>query len=211
MQQRAATLLLIDDHPLFHAGLATVLQSRRPAYHLLSAGDAAAGLEMIGATGEVDLVLLDIVLPGADGFDAVTSYGRAYPSIPRVLISGREDRATLLRASRSGASGFISKAWPPSALTFVIDRVLDGGAAFDAYAGDPDQEPMGEDGGGRLTQRQLEVLSLLAQGKCNKEIARRLDIADRTVRAHLTDLFQALGVQSRVQAILHAQRLGLIE
>ena len=211
MADAAATLLLVDDHPLFHAGLRAVLQSWRPGYKLLSAGDARAGLQALGAR-EFDLVLLDIMLPGQDGFEAVALYRQAFPTIPRVLISGRDDPDLPMRASRSGASGFVSKAWPPAALVQIIDCVLQGGCVYELPSG---ADACGADasagGTEALTLRQMEVLSLLVQGKCNKEIGRRLDIADRTVRAHLTEIFQALGVQSRVQAILQAQRMGFAE
>ena len=201
-----ANLLLVDDHPLFHAGLRSVLRAQRPAYELMSAGDAAAGLEVIRGRGDIDLVLIDIMLPGDDGFAAVASYGREAPTVPRVLISGREDPVTLGRVRKSGVSGFIAKSWPPAALIHVIDSVLEGGAAFEP----PRSAAAPMDGDG-LTLRQLEVLSLLAQGKSNKDISRRLGIADRTVRAHLTEVFQAVGASSRIQAILNAQRMGLVD
>jgi DNA-binding NarL/FixJ family response regulator len=204
-----ATLLLVDDHPLFHAGLASMLRTARPGWRLLSAHDAAQGLEMIRADDGIDLVLVDIVLPGIDGFDALAEFGKACPQLPRVTISGREDAAARLRARHCGASGFISKAWAPERIAAVLDAVLDGGSGFDDGAA---QAPgHGEDGdAANLTPRQVEVLSLLAEGHSNKEIEYRLSIAERTVRAHLTEIFQALGAQTRVQAILQAQKLGLI-
>jgi len=210
MSGASASLLLVDDHPLYHAGLASVLLVLRPDYRLLSASDAAAGLHLLDGRSDIDLVLVDIVLPGADGFEAVAQYGRAHPEVPRVLISGRDDAATMLRASRSGASGFVSKAWPAEQLVWVVERVLAGASGFDTPAA---VEPRAFGKGLRkqdLTLRQIEVLCLLAEGKSNKEIADRLEIADRTVRAHLTEMFQALGVASRVQAVLQAQQLGLV-
>lgn len=200
----------MDDHPLYHAGLASVLLALRPEYRLLGASDAAAGLHLLDGRSDIDLVLVDIVLPGADGFEAVAQYGRAHPEVPRVLISGRDDAATLLRASRSGASGFVSKAWPAEQLVWVVEQVLAGASGFDTPV---PVEPRAFGKGLRkqdLTLRQIEVLCLLAEGKSNKEIADRLEIADRTVRAHLTEMFQALGVASRVQAVLQAQQLGLV-
>jgi DNA-binding NarL/FixJ family response regulator len=204
-----ATLLLVDDHPLFHAGLASMLQSARPRWRLLSAHDASQGLEMIRAHPDIDLVLVDIVLPGIDGFDALAEFGKACPQLPRVTISGREDAAARLRARHCGASGFISKAWTPERIAQVLDTVLDGGSGFDETA--PAAGADGDDGNGSgLTPRQVEVLSLLAEGRSNKDIEFRLGIAERTVRAHLTEIFQALGAQTRVQAILQAQKRGLI-
>jgi DNA-binding NarL/FixJ family response regulator len=205
----AACLLLVDDHPLYHAGLASVLCALQPGYRLLGAPDAAAGLLLLDRRGDIDLVLIDIVLPGMDGFEAMALYGRVRPQAPRVLISGKDDLATQLRASRSGASGFVSKAWPVERLIRVIERVLAGESGFETPAR---AEPARCDGARAqdLTLRQIEVLSLLAEGKSNKEIANRLAISDRTVRAHLTETFQTLGVASRVQAVLQAQQLGLV-
>jgi len=205
--ETTATLLLVDDHPLYHAGLGSVLQAAHPGYRLLGAADAAAGHALLMSDSTIDLILVDIVLPGTDGFDAVADYGRACPHVPRLLISGREDQATLVRASRSGASGFVAKSWPVERLLKVIERVLAGGSGFDART---DAQPASGGIGQQLTLRQIEVLCLLAEGKSNKEIAHRLDIADRTVRAHLTELFQALGVVSRVQAVLQAKQLGIV-
>jgi DNA-binding NarL/FixJ family response regulator len=210
MSGASASLLLVGDHPLYHAGLASVLLVLRPDYRLLGASDAAAGLHLLDGRSDIDLVLVDIVLPGADGFEAVAQYGRAHPEVPRVLISGRDDAATMLRASRSGASGFVSKAWPAEQLVWVVERVLAGASGFETPT---PVEPRAFGKGLRkqdLTLRQIEVLCLLAEGKSNKEIADRLEIADRTVRAHLTEMFQALGVASRVQAVLQAQQLGLV-
>ena len=211
MSDASARLLLVDDHPLYHAGLASVLQALRPGYQLLSASDARAGLALLDGRGDIDLVLMDIVLPGADGFEAVAAYGHAHPHVPRVLISGRDDPATMLRASRSGASGFVSKAWPADRLVWIIERVLAGASGFETPAPVEPRSFLGRELRKQdLTLRQIEVLCLLAEGKSNKEIADRLEIADRTVRAHLTELFQVLGVASRVQAVLQAQQLGLV-
>ncbi|TXI10980.1 MAG: response regulator transcription factor [Rhizobium sp.] len=211
--QTNTTILLVDDHPLYHAGLTSVLKNLKPAFTLLGAADAQAGLAMMQQHPRIDLVLIDIVLPGMDGFEAVSVYGAAFPFIPRVLISGREDMATATRASNCGASGFISKSWSVERMVQLIERVLWGGSGFEPV--NPKSAQLSQNSGngeGRqhLTLRQIEVLSLLAEGKSNKEIARDLDIADRTVRAHLTELFQVLGVRSRTQALLHAQNLGLV-
>ncbi len=208
MGDGAVTLLLVDDHPLYHAGLSSVLRTLKPDYHLLSASDCAAGLVALRTNPDIDLVLVDIVLPGADGYEAVAEYGRTFPHVPRVLISGREDKATFVRASRSGASGFVSKAWPVERFVALIERVLAGGTGFEEAGhahvnGGPGRKQ-------NLTLRQIEVLCLLSQGKSNKEIAHALDIAERTVRAHLTELFHALSVGTRMNAVLKAQQLGIV-
>lgn len=212
--QTNTTLLLVDDHPLYHAGLTSVLKNLKPSFTLLGAADAQAGLALMREHQRIDLVLIDIVLPGMDGFEAVSVYGDAFPYIPRVLISGREDAATATRASHCGASGFICKSWSVERMVQLMERVLWGGSGFEpvsaSTAASLSASPSNGEGRQHLTLRQIEVLSLLAEGKSNKEIARDLDIADRTVRAHLTELFQTLGVRSRTQALLHAQTLGLV-
>ena len=208
MSDGGVTLLLVDDHPLYHAGLASVLKTLRPKYRLLSASDCEAGLATLSSDPAIDLVLIDIVLPGMDGFEAVAEYGRIYPHIPRMLISGREDKATLVRASRCGASGFVAKSWPVERLIGLVERVLGGGTGFEdvtAHVANG-HAARKED----LTLRQIEVLCLLSQGKSNKEIAYALDIAERTVRAHLTELFHALDVGTRMNAVLKAQQLGIV-
>jgi DNA-binding NarL/FixJ family response regulator len=119
------------------------------------------------------------------------------------MISGRDDPATLHRVRRSGASGFIAKAADVDQALAALDAVLAGELAFDG-PGDEGAPPA-------LTERQAEVLTLLCEGHGNKEIRYRLGIAERTVRAHMTELFQLLGANSRVQAILRARRLGLAD
>ncbi len=210
MSGDAVTLLLVDDHPLYHAGLQSVLATMRPRVRLLGAANAAEGLAKLETDPDIDLVLVDIMLPGSDGFDAVEEYGKRFPHIPRMLISGREDKATLMRASRSGASGFLSKAWPVERIIALVEKVLAGGAGFEVTA----ETRRGSDGTATrkedLTLRQIEVLYLLSEGKSNKEIAHALDIAERTVRAHLTELFHALDVSSRMNALIRAQQLGIV-
>jgi len=210
MRDDKITLLLVDDHPLYHAGLSSVLARLRPNYRLLSASDMTEGLAQLVAHPDIDLVLVDIVLPRGDGFDAVAEYGNAFPHVPRVLISGRDDKATLVRASRSGASGFISKAWPVERAVALIERVLDGKPGFENESSPGNGADKIARSKEDLTLRQIEVLCLLSEGKSNKEIAHALDIAERTVRAHLTELFHALDVGTRINAVLRAQQLGLV-
>jgi DNA-binding NarL/FixJ family response regulator len=210
MSDDKITLLLVDDHPLYHAGLSSVLAGLRPNYILLSASDAAEGLAKLTTHPDIDLVLVDIVLPKGDGFDAVAEYGSTCPHVPRVLISGRDDRATFVRASRSGASGFISKAWPVERAVALIESVLAGKPGFEEECGARNGSNGIARGKEDLTLRQIEVLCLLSQGKSNKEIAHALEIAERTVRAHLTELFHALDVGTRINAVLRAQQLGLV-
>ena len=197
-------VLLVEDHPLFRDGFASMLQHSRPDWRLEVAGSAREALDLLGDGADIDLAIVDINLPDLDGFQTARAIADQAPQTPRVMISGREDAAARLRSRDCGAAGFISKAWQPDEIIGALDRVLSGLTVFEA----PDA------GAARprasLTPRQLEVLALLAEGRSNKAIERQMGIAPRTVRAHLTEIFQLLQVDGRVQAILQARLLGLI-
>lgn len=197
------TTLLVDDHPLFQDGFAAMLRYYRPAWSpLKSVISATEALAALAEGDRPDLAIIDIQLPDMDGFQAARAIAERAPLTPRVMISGRIDDAARLRSRDCGASGFISKAWAPERIIATLEEVLAGGVAFDASDG-----AMAAD---TITARQLEVLSLLADGHSNKMIERQMNIAPRTVRAHLTEIFHLLEVESRVQAILKARQLGLI-
>ncbi|WP_394763925.1 response regulator [Phenylobacterium sp.] len=196
------TALLVDDHPLFQDGFAAMLRHHRPDWTLKTAGSGAEAVGLLAGGERPDLAIIDIQLPDTDGFDAARLIGQMAPLVSRVMISGREDGAARLRSRDCGASGFISKAWSPERIVEMLETVLAGGVAFDTAS------DLGA--GEAITARQLEVLTLLADGHSNKMIERRMQIAPRTVRAHLTEIFHLLEVDGRVQAILKARELGLI-
>lgn len=195
-------VLLVDDHPLFRDGFAAMLRTHRPDWALAGASSTAEALQKLADGPTPDLAIIDILLPDADGFAAARAIGEHAPLVSRVMISGREDAAARLRSRDCGACGFISKAWAPERILEMLEAVLAGGLAFDT--------PQVAQAGEAMTARQLEVLSLLADGHSNKAIERRMNIAPRTVRAHLTEIFHLLEVDGRVQAILKARQLGLI-
>jgi len=205
-------ILLVDDHPLFHEGLASAFARLAPDLQIVGAESSAAGLELLQSR-PIDLALVDLVLPNSDGLSAIAAYAAEAPHVPRVLISGREEPELVRKARDAGASGFIRKSLPLAALLGALRQILDGNAYFELEsASDPERErpAAGALPAAELTLRQLEVLKLLGSGWSNKEISAELCIAERTVRAHLTELFRALGASSRTQAILAAQRLGLL-
>ena len=193
-------LLLIDDHPLFRQGFRAMLEEARPDWVLATASRADEG-EVAAADVDLDLILIDLSLPDADGFETIERIGAIAPATPRVVISARTDEAALRLAIKAGASGFIGKGDDAEAVLSRLEGVAAGAGGFEVGA---------PESGLTLSPRQIEVLTLLAEGCPNKEIRHRLGIAERTVRYHLTDVFQTLGVQSRVQAVLRAQALGLL-
>lgn len=193
-----ANILLVDDHPLFRDGFAHMVRVMRPDWSLHFAETATQALAE-QARSPFDLVIVDVGLPDDDGFALVKALADRTPDMPQIMISGREDAAVRMRARMSGARSFIAKTTPPEDIARTIDAVLAGLTRFENVGDIP-----------VLTARQTEILMLLAAGHGNKEIRHRLNIAERTVRAHLTDLFQLLGANSRMQALIRARELGLI-
>jgi len=196
-----ALLLVVDDHPLFRDGFAYMARELRPHWVVRFADSAPMALDLLREI-RPDLVIIDVGLPGEDGFTLLKTIAQATPGIVQALISGRDDAAVGVRARSCGARGFIPKTTDPQMMAERIDSLLSGDCAFaaeDRSAAIP-----------KLTARQAEVLLLLTEGHGNKEIRHRLGIAERTVRAHLTDLFELLGAHSRTQAIVRARELGLI-
>ena len=195
-------LLIVDDHPLFVEGFAAMLQQSRPQWRTTSAATGGEALRILAGV-QPDLVIIDVMLPDRDGFELLEELTARWPELPAMLVSGRDQVAMRQRARASCARGFVSKTTPAPAFVGHLEAVLAGGTAFDEI-GHPDSVPT-------LTNRQAEILDLLAQGHGNKEIRYRLGIAERTVRAHLTELFNLLGVHGRMPAVIRARELGLIE
>lgn len=198
-------ILIVDDHPLFRAGFHAVLEQSDLNAEVLSVSSVAEALQILKRDGDVGLVLLDIHLRGEDGFNALQLIGEKFPTTACIMISGDEQEAVANRAIASGASGFIPKSFTAAEMTAAIRQVLNG----DVFVPTPTQQPApGE--GTSLTLRQLEVISMLGRGFSNKEIARALDVAERTVKAHVSAVFEALNVRNRTQAVLVAQRRGFL-
>lgn len=174
---------------------------------VLFAGSAAEGLAALRGYPQIDLVLVDVRLGRDDGHAAAVAYGRDFPAVARVMVSGMEGADAVEKARQAGAAGFLSKSMSVAEIVAALRTILDGGAYFHlpqaaqvAAAASPEQ----------LTLRQIETLSLAAKGWPNKEIARRLGIAERTVKLHLSSAFQALGAANRTQAVMLAARLGIV-
>lgn len=188
---------------MFRDGLAYMMRALRPAWRLRFAADADEALRSVEEV-RPDVAIIDVGLPGEDGFALLGRLAARLPDLPQILISGRNDIAVRVRARTCGARGFLAKTMAPERIAEIIDRVLAGGTGFEDTVGAEGAPPA-------LTARQAQVLDLLAEGHGNKEIRHRLGIAERTVRAHLTELFQLLGAHSRTHAIIRARSMGLID
>jgi DNA-binding NarL/FixJ family response regulator len=213
-------LLVVDDHPLMREAVQDVVQRLEPGAKVLAVGDSEQGFTIADAEPDLDLVLLDLNTPGLAGIPALKAWRRRYPEVPVVVLSSADDRPTVLAAIAAGAAGFIPKSSPNEVLLSALRLVLAGGKYLPLEALAPAK---GSGVGARrvvterdlsleklgLTDRQAQVLKLIAAGKSNKLICRELDLAERTVKAHISAVFRVLGVTTRTQAALAAAKLGL--
>jgi len=206
-------LLIIDDHQLFAEGLKFLLKSFDRSIqteHVKNANEALAYLQENEAP---DLILLDINLPGMNGFSLLQKFQEQNHQSPILIISATESAATTQLAIDSGASGFISKSCNSTALISAVQTVLKGGiyqplkATQDTQMGisDPIEIKMAH-----ITNRQKVILHLLSQGLLNKQIAIELGISTNTVKAHLYEIFRSLDVNNRTAAVKAAFQQGLI-
>jgi len=197
-------ILIVDDHPLYREGMMSALRAELAGVEVVAAGTAEEGLQVLEADAEVDLVLIDLRLPGMDGLSALSVYAERFPAVARLLVSGAEEPALVRRAFSAGASGFLPKSMSVADVSAAIRQVLAGGVFVPGETALPRSE------GSQLSLRQLEVLRLLGEGRSNKQIARALDITERTAKAHVAAIFEALDAENRTQAVLAGQRRGLL-
>lgn len=198
-------LLLVDDHPLFGVGFAHALAAARPGLRVDTALTLAAGLARAAEVPDLDLVLLDFRLgaaSGGDGLRGLVEFGQRHPLLARALISGDEDPMLARRARAAGAAGCLGKSAPVHQMLAALDRLVEGGEWFPALTQDTRS--------GLPTSRQLAVLQGVARGRLNKQIADELGIAERTVKLHLTALFEQLQARNRTHLLVRARELGLL-
>jgi DNA-binding NarL/FixJ family response regulator len=210
-------VLVVDDHPLIREALRQVLKALDQDIELVDAAGAQEAFKAAGQHDAFDLILLDLALPDADGFDVLRELRERHPSFPVVVLSASEQAQAVMRALDAGAMGFIPKTSSNELLLNALRLVLSGGVYLPAevlrHAPMPvlskpaTAEVSYRDLG--LTQRQAQVLALLVQGKPNKIICRELNLAEGTVKIHVTAILKALGVINRTQAVIAVGRLGL--
>lgn len=199
-------ILIVDDHPLFRAGFHAVLEQSALEAGVLSVSSVTEALQLMQRDADIGLVLLDIHLKGDDGFHALRLIGSRFPTTACVMISGDESADIAARAVAAGASGFIPKSFTAEEMLAAIRKVLAG----EVFVPERSRNALPTPESTGLTLRQLEVISMLGRGFSNKEIARALDVAERTVKAHVSAVFEALNVRNRTQAVLVAQRRGYL-
>ena len=203
-----STLLVADDHPLFRAALIQVLRERFPQFHALEAASAATLGTALQEHPEIELVLLDLAMPGARGFSSLLHVRGEYPQVPVVVISSNEHPRVIRRAQQFGAAGFIPKSAAADDMAAAIQNVLDGDVSFphtDAETSQADAELAAKLA--QLTPQQFRVLLSIADGLLNKQIAHELGLAENTVKVHVTAILKKLDCYTRTQAALLVKSL----
>jgi DNA-binding NarL/FixJ family response regulator len=211
-------VLVVDDHPVVRQGLRTFLDLQGD---MTVVGEAADGAAAVAAALELhpDVVLLDLRMPGADGASALRSFSAHGVPAKVLVVTSYTDPSAVVPALRAGAAGYVYKDIDPPALAAAIRAVHAGHVLMNAdvarlLTGAGDHQGRGGGGtapaGATLTPRERAVLAEIARGRSNREIARTLNIAEKTVKAHVSAIFTKLGVADRTQAALHAVHSGLV-
>ena len=213
-------ILVIDDHVLIREAMRGVLRELKgEAAVILEAPDSRQAMRQIEQNPDVELVLLDLGLPDRDGLEMLSELGNRYPTISVVVLSAQQDRDTVMKALDLGALGSIPKSGQREVMLSAFNLIFSGGVYIPpeilnrrepatASRAAPAPSKAGATDLG-LTERQIEVLALMMQGKSNKAISRVLDLAEPTVKIHVSAILKALKVANRTEAVIAANALGL--
>lgn len=208
--------LVIDDHPVFITALETILKGIRNEIRVQTATSAESALSDIECHPDYQFILLDLSMPGLDGFAFLRALERRELPIPVIIVSSSEEPDTIHACIHAGAVGYIPKSYDTQQMAAAITRILDGEIYLpetliqmtshtDAEATRQRCEHIG------ITHKTYQVLGWLAKGKTNKEIAEELHVSVHTVKAHLARLYERLQTSNRMDTVMEAIRLGLID
>ena len=208
-------IIVADDHPLFREALKAAVGRLESATGFVEADSVASLLSALEREPDADLLLLDLNMPGAQGFNALVHVRGSRPGLPVVVVSADDDAQTIAGAMRYGAQGFIPKSTEAGQIGRAIEAVLAGeiytppGFVAPLTTESADDDLRIARRVGDLTSQQFRVLGMLCAGLLNKQIAYELDVSEATVKAHVTAILRKLGVATRTQAVLAASRLAL--
>jgi len=214
-------MLVIDDHVLIRQAMQGVLKKLKRDSIVLEAANYRKAMQIITSNPDISLILLDLTLPDHDGFLVLTELRERYPAISIVVLSAVQDPANVRRALELGALGYIPKSAESDVIINALRLVISGGIyvppeilARDDFAMSSvkqarDDQSLATLADFRLTDRQLDVLALVMQGKSNKTICRTLNLAEPTVKNHVTAILRALKVSNRTEAVIAVNQLGL--
>lgn len=198
-------ILVVEDHALVREGLLQTLKATEPDTQTQGVADAEQALAILEAQADLDLLILDLMLPGLNGMAFLGILRKRFPAIPVVIVSALDDAETVRRAIKQGAAGFVPKTSTTESMLEALRQVLAGEVYVppnfrDGQLAQPRGRSVAERF--RLTNGQSRVLDLLSEGKTNRQIADLLGVTEGTVKIHVSAIFKALGVTSRSQALL---------
>jgi DNA-binding NarL/FixJ family response regulator len=206
----AVNILLVEDHPMMADALSLSLARLERTPQIQRVGDLESAFKVLEAGAEPDLVMLDLGLPGCSGIEALERLRSRFPALPVVVVSGERNPGTINAALDLGAMGFIPKSAPSDVFLNAVRLVASGGIYVPVEAlNATSAQSAGTSSAPDLSPRQKQVLALLLKGLPNKLIARKLDISENTTKVHVSAVLHALGVGTRTQALIAANRLGL--
>ena len=207
----AYRIVIADDHPLFRDALTQTLADLYDDVEFEGAGSLHEVVQVLGNGATPDLVLLDLKMPGVQGFSGLSFLRAQYPDIPVIVVSASEEAPVIRRAMGFGASGFIPKSSPVEDMRKAVKEVLEGGVwlpeNIDIASAEDDEVTQLIQRFATLTPQQLRVLMMLREGLLNKQIAYELSVSEATVKAHVSAILQKLGVESRTRAVIAAARI----
>lgn len=218
-------ILLADDHALIREGFERTLMTLEQDMNFVHAEDRQSVLAQLEAHQDTDVILLDLFMPGVNGFDLLSEVCDEYSHIPVIVISGTEDPRYMRKSIDNGASGFIPKSAPTDIMMSAIQLVRNGGVYIPAdmlqnkssatpdLGNVPSQTFSNEmrEAASKLTARQQEVLDLMGRGMSNKEIARSLNVSEHTIKIHVAAVLRLFNAANRTEAVVMAQNAGVID
>ncbi|MET0226450.1 MAG: response regulator transcription factor [Dokdonella sp.] len=207
-------VLIADDHPLFRDALKRAVMQALPEAGLHEADSVAALHATVDAHPDIELLLLDLHMPGANGFSALVHIRGQHPGLPIIVVSAHEEASVIRRAIAHGASGYIPKSAAVETIVQAVRKVLDGdlwipSAVRGAGTALKPAEASIAAQVAELTPQQFRVLNMIAEGLLNKQIAYELGVSEATVKAHMTAIMRKLGVSNRTQVALLASHLAI--
>ncbi len=213
--QAQTTIVIADDHPLFRGALRQAIGSLMPAARVMETNGIEEMNGVLAAERDVDLILLDLNMPGVQGFSGLIALRAGHPDIPVVIVSATEEATVIRRAIEFGASGFIPKSLDVDTIGSAIKAVLAGDSwtppDIDLTATEDKETADLVRRLGTLTPQQVRVLMMLSEGLLNKQIAYELGVSEATVKAHVSAILDKLGVDSRTQAVIAAAKIGVTQ
>jgi DNA-binding NarL/FixJ family response regulator len=213
LQGQTSTIVIVDDHPLFRGALRQAIGSLMPDSRVLEANGLEELQGTLASEKDVDLILLDLTMPGVQGFSGLIALRAQHPHVPVVIVSASEESTVIRRALDFGASGFIPKSLDVDGIGAAIQTVLAGETwtppDVDLTATEDKETADLVRRLATLTPQQVRVLMMLSEGLLNKQIAYELTVSEATVKAHVSAILQKLGVESRTQAVIAAAKIEL--